>query len=372
MVKEKDSPKGNKIISSKLIIGAIAVIIILALAFVLISDNSHFTKEKAIFKTIDSSCASSQCTIVGDNFSSLKIKVDALSQVNTPMANITINATANFGNVTDTCITNSSGLCTLNYIAPKTASTLKAAILLDANNVTKSLSIIVKPDVAASLLVKSSAGSLLANGASSATIIAKATDDHGSIVPNGTKIGFSLNPSNDGSLSALSCTAINGVCNVTYTSSTIPGNVTIDVSSGNANASISLSLLKPQLYTQTVIPQETFSLQCGNYEYKEFTVPNGAYNVTVTGSFTSNGGPVNFAILTPNQMASLQSAGYIYSSVYETGYITGMPFNYTLSGGTYYVVFVKNNDGSGCGGILIGNPTISVTLASPIVLRYYD
>ena len=370
MVKEKDSPKGNKIISSKLIIGAIAVIIILALAFVLISDNSHFTKEKAIFKTIDSSCASSQCTIVGDNFSSLKIKVDALSQVNTPMANITINATANFGNVTDTCITNSSGLCTLNYIAPKTASTLKAAILLDANNVTKSLSITVNPDVAASLLVKSNAGSLLANGASSTIVLAKATDDHGSVVPNGTKIGFSLNPSNEGSLSASSCITINGACNVTYTTSTTPGNATIDVFSGNANASISLSLLKPQFYTKSVMPKEAFSLQCSYYKDKEFTVPNSAYNVTVTGSFASNGGPVNFAILTPNQMASLQSAGYITSLVYGTGETVGTPFNYTLSGGTYYVLFFNDDDGNiGC---YFNPPTISVTLTSPITLSYYD
>ncbi len=211
---------------------------------------------------------------------------------------------------------------------------------------------------------------LLANGASTAIISVKATDNESSMVPDGTKISFSISPANDGTLSSSYCATTNGACNVTYTSSTNPGNVTINAFSGTASTSTSLSLLKPQLYTKTIMPQETFSLQCGYYQDEEFTAPNSAYNVTVTGSFTSSGGPVNFAILTPNQMGAFQSSGYISGSVYETGYTSGEPFNYTLSGGTYYVVFINSNGGNGC--YFWDSPTISVDINSPVTLTYYD
>lgn len=321
----------GKTISYRWIAISIVVVIIMVAAYILISNNATVAKEEATFRTITSPCISSQCTVIGNNFTQLRIPVEALSNANTPFANTTINAKTNVGFVTDFCITGGSGFCYLNYTAPKISSPLKASVTLNAKNVTETLTIFIKPDAASSLTVTASSRNLLANGASSATIYVKAVDNQGSLVPKGTKISFSLSPINGGALSNSYCTTMNGECNVTYTSSTIPGNVTVNAFSGTASANVSLSLSKPQAYTKTILPQQYFSLQCNQYNYNEFTVPAGAYNITVSGAFTSTG-QVYFSILTPTEQASWPGFYLPDSpSVYTIGPTVGEPINFTLS-----------------------------------------
>ncbi|MEM0143341.1 MAG: hypothetical protein QXL94_05265 [Candidatus Parvarchaeum sp.] len=361
----------GKMISYRWIVISIVIIIIIVAAYILISNNAAVTKEEAIFRTITSPCIPSQCTVIGNNFTHLSIPVEALSNANTPFANITINAKTNVGFITGVCVTGDSGFCYLNYTAPKISSELKASVTLNAKNVTKTFTIIIKPDAASSLTVTASRRNLLANGASSTTIYAKAVDNQSSLVPNGTKIRFSLSPENDGALSNSYCTTTNGTCNITYTSSMIPGNVTVNAFSGTAITNVSLSLSKPQEYKKTILSQQYLPLQCNQYNYNEFTVPAGAYNITVSGAFTSTG-QVYFSILTPTELASWPGFYLPDSpSVYTVGPTVGEPVNFTLSSGTYYVT-ITNADMSGIFGGCGGNSTVTVQITSPIVLNYYD
>jgi hypothetical protein len=117
----------------------------------------------------------------------------------------------------------------------------------------------------------------------------------------------------------------------------------------------------PQVYSITLFPQgQVFSINASSYEYVNFTVPQGAYSINVSGSYTSQG-KVEVAILTPVQYGAFtQNSSVITSAQYYYGDTQGSTINAQLSAGSYILVFYDPG--------LITQDT--VTIVNPIVLRY--
>jgi hypothetical protein len=96
----------------------------------------------------------------------------------------------------------------------------------------------------------------------------------------------------------------------------------------------------PQIYTLTLLSQgQVFSIDAGSYYEVNFTIPQGAYSINVTGSYTSQG-KVEVAILTPIQYGAFtQNKDSLASSQYFYGDTQGSTINAQLSAGQYTLVF---------------------------------
>lgn len=79
-----------------------------------------------------------------------------------------------------------------------------------------------------------------------------------------------------------------------------------------------------------------------SYNYYTFSVPNGASNVQVSGTFTASGGlgnDIEVYIMDSTNFINWQN-GHSASTYYNSGDITMDTFNIGLpSGGTYYLVY---------------------------------
>jgi len=117
----------------------------------------------------------------------------------------------------------------------------------------------------------------------------------------------------------------------------------------------------PQVYTLTLLSKgHVFSINPGYYEVVNFSIPQGAYSINITGSYTSQG-KVEVAILTPAQYGAFtQNPSSITSSQYYYGDTQGATINAFLTAGRYSLVF---NDP----GILTQD---TVTVINPIVVEY--
>jgi len=117
----------------------------------------------------------------------------------------------------------------------------------------------------------------------------------------------------------------------------------------------------PQVYTLSLFSQgQVFSINAGSYEYSNFTIPQGAYSVNITGSYTSQG-KVEVAILTQAQYGAFtQNPSSISSSPYYYGDTQGSTINAQLSQGSYVLVFYDP-------GVLTQD---TVTIVNPIAAKY--
>lgn len=128
---------------------------------------------------------------------------------------------------------------------------------------------------------------------------------------------------------------------------------------GSSGSSVSSTV--PQVQNLVLVHQGTvFSINPGNYDIVNFTVPSGAYSVSLTGSYTSQG-KIEAAILTPTQYGMFtQNPSTISSSQYYYGDTQGSTIDASLSPGTYTLVFYDP-------GIITQD---TVTVINPIVLTY--
>jgi len=117
----------------------------------------------------------------------------------------------------------------------------------------------------------------------------------------------------------------------------------------------------PQIHTLTLFSSgQVFSLNPGYYEFVNFSIPQGAYSINITGSYTSQG-KVEVAILTPAQYGAFtQNPSSITSSQYYYGDTQGATINAGLTAGQYSLVFYDP-------GIFTQD---TVTVINPIVVEY--
>jgi len=116
-----------------------------------------------------------------------------------------------------------------------------------------------------------------------------------------------------------------------------------------------------QVHTFVIVPQgQVFSINPGSSYSYNFTIPNGAYSISLTGSYTSQG-KIEVAILTPTQYGAFtQNHDSITSSQYYYGDTQGSTINAQLSPGQYTLVFYDP-------GIFTQD---TVTVVNPITLTY--
>jgi len=119
----------------------------------------------------------------------------------------------------------------------------------------------------------------------------------------------------------------------------------------------------PQVYTNTLFSNgQVFSINPGYYEVVNFSIPQGAYSINITGSYTSQG-KVEVAILTPAQYGAFtQNPSSITSSQYYYGYSQGATINTVLTAGQYSLVFYDP-------GIITQD---TITVINPIIARYTE
>jgi len=117
----------------------------------------------------------------------------------------------------------------------------------------------------------------------------------------------------------------------------------------------------PQVYTLTLLSKgQVFSINPGYYEVVNFSIPQGAYSINITGSYTSQG-KVEVAILTPARYGAFtQNPSSITSSQYYYGDTQGATINALLTAGQYSLVFYDP-------GIFTQD---TITVINPIVVEY--
>jgi hypothetical protein len=100
------------------------------------------------------------------------------------------------------------------------------------------------------------------------------------------------------------------------------------------------AVVVPQVYTLPLLSQgQVFSINPGSYDVANFTVPNGAYSISLAGSYTSQG-KIEVAILTQTQYGAFtQNPSSISSSQYYYGDTQGSTINAQLSAGQYTLIF---------------------------------
>jgi hypothetical protein len=103
---------------------------------------------------------------------------------------------------------------------------------------------------------------------------------------------------------------------------------------------ISATYYTTQVYTLPLLSQgQVLSINPGSYYLVNFTIPQGAYSINVTGSYNSQG-KIEVAILTPAQYGAFtQNPSSIISSQYYYGDTQGSTINAQLSAGQYTLIF---------------------------------
>jgi hypothetical protein len=98
---------------------------------------------------------------------------------------------------------------------------------------------------------------------------------------------------------------------------------------------------RPTRYVSNLV-NGLLTVNAGSYEYYSFTVPSGASDIQVSGSFTASGGSGNdirIYILDSTSFVNWKN-GHSVSTYYNSGQMTTGTITATLpSGGTYYLVY---------------------------------
>jgi hypothetical protein len=259
------------------------VIIIVVVILVLIG---YFIYSNYTINNVSSPYLSQVPSAMGNKQNTLQIPISIKSKLNTAMVGVSVQAFTNMGSVSG-CTTDNNGNCNVVFSPPVTSSALHAAINVNAEGLTQSISVNVDPDPTDKLSLESQSSSLLADGSSSTIITITAYDSTGATVPDGTPISFTLSSQGaGGTISANSCTTVNGNCQITYTASTTPGITTIQVSSYNAVDSLQITL-KP-VYNLIVSFYPT--PQIGNPVVPAFALNYQYLGNSMTTIFISNSG----------------------------------------------------------------------------------
>ncbi|MDD5023084.1 MAG: invasin domain 3-containing protein [Candidatus ainarchaeum sp.] len=183
-----------------------------------------------------------QLEIIGDGSSILEIPISLTNKLGMPLINVEITSESENGSISS-CTTDENGICTLLFTPPKSAFSYNLEISLYFAGETRKFDINILPDYAKKIIIYPQLDSLPADGTSSIKIISKAFNHKNQQVPDGTLLLFELEPIGAGTLSANSCTTLNGECTILYTSSITPGNITLLASSNTASANNSILLL---------------------------------------------------------------------------------------------------------------------------------
>ncbi len=236
----KKSASMNRTQEEKIILGRFKPRFFIILAVIIVAlIGAYLFVQNSTPNHISSMYSSSIQNFIGNGKSSYQIPVSLFSNLNTPISGASIQASTNGGSVSG-CTTDNSGSCEVIFTPPKQATPSYINITLSIGSITKTILVKVNPDPTTKLVLSAINPSLPADGSSSTTIIVRAYDNQSSPVPDGTQVTFSL--SGSGSLSSTSCATVNGKCQVTYTASIFPGNITISATSYNATASTNITL----------------------------------------------------------------------------------------------------------------------------------
>jgi len=97
----------------------------------------------------------------------------------------------------------------------------------------------------------------------------------------------------------------------------------------------------PQQHTENIV-NGLVTVNAGNYEYYQFSVPSGASAVSVSGSFTASGGSGNDIIVYVMDYTNFVNwqNGHSASAYYNSGQVTTETISTSLpAGATYYLVY---------------------------------
>jgi hypothetical protein len=98
---------------------------------------------------------------------------------------------------------------------------------------------------------------------------------------------------------------------------------------------------RPTRYISNLV-NGLLTINAGSYEYYSFTIPSGASDIQVSGSFTASGGSGNdirIYILDSTSFTNWKN-GHSVSTYYNSGQMTTGTISATLpSSGTYYLVY---------------------------------
>ena len=132
----------------------------------------------------------------------------------------------------------------------------------------------------------------------------------------------------------------------------------------SSSSSSSYSTTVPVVHNYTLVSQgDVFSLSNGQYQEQIFSVPTGAWSISLTGSYTASDN-VQVLVLTPEEYGAFtQNPSSVVSSNNYVWY-SGSNKGSTLSGvgltsGSYYIVFYYNG--------VFGT---TVTIVNPVTLQY--
>lgn len=231
------------------------------------SQNSDFIIQTSFYNN----------STIGDGLSTVIIPITILdAKTNEPLSvPVEVNAQTNIGSVSSEC--SASSACNITFHSPATLKTEVAEVSIDAGGTIKTIPITINPDTPYSLSL-SVPNAYTLNGYTEVdighgvtdSVLVNAKDRNGNPSPDGTKIVFTVSPTNIGTLSNMSCFTFYGSCMINFTQSISPpawSTVTIDASSYNATVSLqtvfvpkglSLKLINPTLTLNTTY-QENWS-----------------------------------------------------------------------------------------------------------------
>ena len=88
---------------------------------------------------------------------------------------------------------------------------------------------------------------------------------------------------------------------------------------------------------------QVITLNPGYFYYVNFTVPSGAYSISVTGSYVS-GGDVNAALIFASEFSIVESnPSTMANGLWYSGDNTGATISASLSQGSYTLIFYNSN-----------------------------
>jgi hypothetical protein len=179
-------------------------------------------------------------SIPADGISSTQIQATLFNEEGDPLPGVHVTFDTNNGSLQpQNATTNSKGQAQISLIAATSPGqaqvTAHAEGLSDLTEVIHFLQSRI-----GSIELEAGTKTLVANGRTQTTLSALVKNSHGNLMPDGTFVSFSTTA---GTLSSETARTTNGIANVTFTSSTTIGTVTIKASSGGIITRTAISLI---------------------------------------------------------------------------------------------------------------------------------
>lgn len=242
--------------------------------------------------------------ITANGVSTVVIPVQVKNALTVPMVGTKIDVSTNLGKVkNNTCKTNKTGYCVVEFVPHKSMQEKEAEIKLSAGNTKNTIHVKMLPDFPKKIILESSLEKLPANGYSSAIITIVVKDDIDGTVPDNTLLSLSLDPSEKGKLSSSSCYTIAGQCTVSFTSSLHSGKVKISAKSYGVTSS--------KIITITELPAKYLKLETANSS----VIADGKSTTVITTTVTNElNNPV-----TDGTVAFTANSGSLLAPTCKTG-----------------------------------------------------